>query len=338
MRELGEREHDLDEQLVAGRRRICKQRSRAPPKPAGRRRRRSAPRARAVGEPRGERRLIHLTRGRAIDMERGARLSGARLAYLRGELVMVELALVRGRSKGPARRASSRSSHPFWCASGRLRDRMLPTPSSRSTAFPMTNCISSGPRRSRSRRFTPARSSTQRELPLRYAGFSSCFRREAGAAGKDTRGIFRVHQFDKVEMFVFTTAQESARAEHERILATEESLLGELGIPYRVVNIAVVTSAPRPPRSTTARRGCPRRSATELTSCSNRTDPRPAASRSASAARRRPVTANTITAPPSRSAVQSSRSLKTTSTRTARSRSRAPFVEFGAPAVIAAQS
>src|SRR5204862_179310 len=76
------------------------------------------------------------------------------------------------------------------------------------------------------------------ELPLRYAGFSTCFRREAGAAGKDTRGIFRVHQFDKVEMFTFVVPEE-AQAEHERLLAIEEELLQALEIPYRVVNIAV---------------------------------------------------------------------------------------------------
>jgi seryl-tRNA synthetase len=74
-------------------------------------------------------------------------------------------------------------------------------------------------------------------LPLRYAGFSSCFRREAGAAGRDTRGIFRVHQFDKLEMFCFVEP-EAAAEEHERLLAIEEDLLQALGIPYRVVNIA----------------------------------------------------------------------------------------------------
>ena len=68
---------------------------------------------------------------------------------------------------------------------------------------PTTTCTSSARARSRSPRCTPARSSTPSELPLRYAGFSPCFRREAGAAGRDTRGIFRVHQFDKVEMFSF---------------------------------------------------------------------------------------------------------------------------------------
>ena len=74
-------------------------------------------------------------------------------------------------------------------------------------------------------------------LPLHYAGYSTCFRREAGAAGKDTRGMFRVHQFDKVEMFVFCLPEDSPD-EHEQLLAIEEELVGELGIPYRVVNIA----------------------------------------------------------------------------------------------------
>ena len=74
-------------------------------------------------------------------------------------------------------------------------------------------------------------------LPIRYAGYSTCFRREAGAAGKDTRGMFRVHQFDKVEMFVFTYPEES-RDEHERLLEIEEELVQELDIPYRVVNVA----------------------------------------------------------------------------------------------------
>jgi seryl-tRNA synthetase len=75
------------------------------------------------------------------------------------------------------------------------------------------------------------------ELPRRYAGFSTCFRREAGAAGKDTQGIFRVHQFDKVEMFTFVEPDQS-EAEHERLLAIEEEILQALEIPYRVVNIA----------------------------------------------------------------------------------------------------
>jgi seryl-tRNA synthetase len=71
-------------------------------------------------------------------------------------------------------------------------------------------------------------------LPLRYAGFSTCFRREAGAAGKDTRGMFRVHQFNKVEQFVYTRPEDSWD-EHERLLANTEEIVQELGLPYRVV-------------------------------------------------------------------------------------------------------
>ena len=74
-------------------------------------------------------------------------------------------------------------------------------------------------------------------LPLRYVGFSPCFRREAGSHGKDTRGIIRVHQFDKVEMFAFTTPQEAA-AEHERLLTWEREFVDALEIPYRVIDVA----------------------------------------------------------------------------------------------------
>jgi seryl-tRNA synthetase len=74
-------------------------------------------------------------------------------------------------------------------------------------------------------------------LPARYGGYSTCFRREAGTYGKDTRGIFRVHQFDKVEMFAFVEPDESP-AELERILAIEEEIIGGLALPYRIVNIA----------------------------------------------------------------------------------------------------
>jgi seryl-tRNA synthetase len=75
------------------------------------------------------------------------------------------------------------------------------------------------------------------KLPLRYAGFSPCFRREAGSYGKDTKGIIRVHQFDKVEMFSFTTPDEAA-AEHQRLLAWEREFLDALEVPYRVIDVA----------------------------------------------------------------------------------------------------
>jgi len=74
-------------------------------------------------------------------------------------------------------------------------------------------------------------------LPLRYAGYSPCYRREAGSHGRDTRGIFRVHWFDKVEMFVFCRP-EDARDEHQRLLGWEKEFLGKLELPYRVIDTA----------------------------------------------------------------------------------------------------
>ncbi len=110
------------------------------------------------------------------------------------------------------------------------------------------------------------------ELPLRYAGFSTCFRREAGAAGKDTRGIFRVHQFDKVEMFAFVEPEASA-GEHERLLSIEESILESLQIPYRVVAIAVSDLGSSAAKKYDCEAWLPGQGRyRELTSCSNTTD------------------------------------------------------------------
>ena len=110
------------------------------------------------------------------------------------------------------------------------------------------------------------------DLPRRYAGFSSCFRREAGAAGKDTRGIFRVHQFDKVEMFSFVDPANS-KGEHERLLSIEERILGELEIPYRVVNIPVGDLGAPAAKKYDCEAWIPSQGRySEVTSCSNTTD------------------------------------------------------------------
>jgi seryl-tRNA synthetase len=109
-------------------------------------------------------------------------------------------------------------------------------------------------------------------LPIRYAGISPCFRREAGAAGRDTRGIFRVHQFNKVEMFSFVEP-ETAVDEHERLLAIEEEILQALGIPYRVVNIAVDDLGPSAAKKYDCEAWIPSQGRyREVTSTSNTTD------------------------------------------------------------------
>jgi seryl-tRNA synthetase len=109
-------------------------------------------------------------------------------------------------------------------------------------------------------------------LPLRYCAFSTCFRREAGAAGRDTRGIFRVHQFDKVEMFSFVDPSTSGE-EHERLLAIEERILTALEIPYRVVNVAVGDLGAPAAKKYDCEAWIPSQGRyRELTSCSNTTD------------------------------------------------------------------
>jgi seryl-tRNA synthetase len=109
-------------------------------------------------------------------------------------------------------------------------------------------------------------------LPLRYAGYSTCFRREAGAAGRDTRGILRVHQFDKLEMFSFCLPEQS-HSEHELILSVEEEVLQSLGIPYRVVNIAAGDLGAPAAKKYDCEAWMPGQQLyREVTSCSNCTD------------------------------------------------------------------
>ena len=110
------------------------------------------------------------------------------------------------------------------------------------------------------------------DLPLRYGGISTCFRREAGAAGRDTRGIFRVHQFDKVEMFSFVLPEDSP-AEHIRILGVQEAILQAIGVPYRVIDIAVGDLGASAARKFDCEAWMPGQGAyREVTSCSNCTD------------------------------------------------------------------
>ena len=110
------------------------------------------------------------------------------------------------------------------------------------------------------------------DLPIRYAGYSTCFRREAGAAGRDTRGIFRVHQFDKVEMFAYALPEDS-HDEHEYLLAVEEELVQELGIPYRVVNVAAGDLGPSAAKKYDIEAWFPgQQRYREITSTSNTTD------------------------------------------------------------------
>jgi seryl-tRNA synthetase len=252
-----------------------------------------------VGTPRtGDRFLDHLElAGPLIDMEAGARLSGARFAYLRGELVMLELALVRWVLERLMTEGFEPVIPPVLVREQALYGTgFLPDTEQQIYAVPEDELYLVGTSEVALASLHAAEILPADSLPRRYAGFSSCFRREAGAAGKDTRGIIRVHQFDKVEMFVFTTAEASAD-EHERLLAIEESLLGALEIPYRVVAIAVDDLGASAAKKYDCEAWLPSgQRYLELTSCSNTTDfqARRLDIRVRGAASGRPVAAHTL--------------------------------------------
>ncbi len=195
---------------------------------------------REVGEPRVREGRDHLElAGGWIDMERGARLSGSRFAYLRGPLVMLELALVRWALEKLSGHGFEPVIPPVLVREQALYGTgFLPDTEQQIYRLPDDDLYLVGTSEVALASLHAGEILDAADLPLRYAGFSSCFRREAGAAGKDTRGIFRVHQFDKVEMFVFSEPSRSVE-EHDRLLAIEEEIMQDLGLPYRVVNIAV---------------------------------------------------------------------------------------------------
>ncbi len=211
--------------------------------------------------------------GPMIDMDSAARLSGSRFAYLRGDLVMVELALVRWALEKLRRHGFEPVIPPVLVRERALYGTgFLPDTEQQIYAVPEDELYLVGTSEVALASLHDGELLEAEVLPLRYAGFSPCFRREAGAAGKDTRGIFRVHQFDKVEMFSFVAPEESA-AEHERILAVEEEILGELGLPYRVVNIAVGDLGNSAAKKYDCEAWLPSQGRyRELTSCSNTTD------------------------------------------------------------------
>jgi seryl-tRNA synthetase len=177
--------------------------------------------------------------GGLVDMEAGARVAGSRFAYLKGPLVLLEFALVRWALELLGEKGFEPVVPPVLVREEALYGTgFLPDTEQQIYALPEDELYLAGTSEVPLASLHAGQILPEDELPIRYAGFSTCFRREAGAAGKDTRGIFRVHQFDKVEMFSFVPAEES-HDEHERLLAAEEEILQALEIPYRVVNIAV---------------------------------------------------------------------------------------------------
>jgi seryl-tRNA synthetase len=208
-----------------------------------------------------------------IDIERAARASGARFAYLTGDLVLVEFALARFALELLVAEGFTPVVPPVLVREGSLegtgffpgeREMIYEIP--RDELFLVGTSEVSLAALHMDEILPPA------EVPRRYAGFSTCFRREAGAAGKDTRGIFRVHQFDKVEMFSFVEPDRS-REEHERLLGIQERILQALELPYRVVDIAAGDLGAAAARKFDCEAWIPSQERyREVTSCSNTTD------------------------------------------------------------------
>ncbi len=211
--------------------------------------------------------------GTMIDMDHAAQLSGARFAYLKGDLVMVELALVRYALEKLRGHGFEPVIPPVLVRERALYGTgFLPDTEQQIYRLADDDLYLVGTSEVALASLHDDEILPAERLPLRYAGFSPCFRREAGAAGKDTRGIFRVHQFDKVEMFSFVEPEASLQ-EHERILAIEEEILTELELPYRVVNIAVNDLGNSAAKKYDCEAWLPSQGRyRELTSCSNTTD------------------------------------------------------------------
>jgi len=208
-----------------------------------------------------------------LDTERGARTSGSRFVYLMGDIVLVQFALVRHAldiltAKGflpvipPVLVREEAMYGTGFLPTDEVNIYMtreddlylIGTSEVPLAALRMGEVIDVG------------------DLPIRYAGYSTCFRREAGTYGKDMRGMFRVHQFDKVEMFSFTTP-ESSWDEHEFLVSIEEEIVGNLELPYRVVNIAAGDLGGSAAKKYDIEVWLPGQGAyRELTSCSNCTD------------------------------------------------------------------
>jgi seryl-tRNA synthetase len=177
--------------------------------------------------------------GGLVDLEAGARVAGSRFAYLKGPVVRLQYALVQWALALLEEKGFTPVVPPVLVREQALFGTgMLPDTEQQIYRVPGDELYLAGTSEVPLASLHGGEILGPGELPLRYAGVSTCFRREAGAAGKDTRGIFRVHQFDKVEMFSFVEPDRSVE-EHEHLLSIEEEILGALELPYRVVNIAV---------------------------------------------------------------------------------------------------
>ena len=230
---------------------------------------------RRVGEPAGKG-PDHAAIGEAlgiIDTVRGAKVSGSRFGFLKGQGAMLEFSLVRWAMDHLVEAGFTPMVPPVLVREHALEGTgFFPEAREQVYEIPKDELFLVGTSEVPMAAYHGDEILEAEELPIRYAGFSTCFRREAGTYGKDTAGIFRVHQFDKVEMFVFTDPELSA-SEHERLLEVEEQLVRELDIPYRVVNVAAGDLGASAVKKFDIEAWFPgEQNYREITSCSNTTD------------------------------------------------------------------
>ena len=172
-----------------------------------------------------------------IDVEKASEVSGSRFAYLFGDLVKIEFNLVSWALNKLSEKGFTPTVPPVLVRENALYGTgFFPDDADQVYEIPNDDLYLVGTSEVPLAALHTNEIINMEELPVRYAGFSTCFRREAGTYGKDTTGIFRVHQFDKVEMFSFCNPEKSEE-EHEFILSVEEELLQSLEIPYRVVDV-----------------------------------------------------------------------------------------------------
>lgn len=210
-----------------------------------------------------------------VDFERGAKVAGAKFYYLKNELALLENALLQFGLKKVLEKGFTYITVPDLVSAKVLEGTGFnPRTSDQSDEYfiegedlgliATAEIALTG--------YHAGEIIDEKDLPLLYAGYSACFRKEAGSAGKHTRGLFRVHQFNKLEMYVFCVPEKSKEM-HEMILATEEEIWQELGIPYRVINIAAGDlGAPAAKKYDVEYWSPVDQCYRELTSCSNCTD------------------------------------------------------------------
>ena len=226
---------------------------------------------RRVGEPSAREDAREHTEIGRFDMERAARVSGARFGYVIGDSARVAMALYQFALEHLVEAGFTPVLPPVLVREEAMYGTgFFPTERSNIYALEEDGLFLTGT----SEVALAALHTGEKldELPLRYTAFSTCFRREAGAAGRDTRGMFRVHQFNKVEMFVFVEP-ETSWDEHERMLDLEERYFQALGLPYRVMNVAAGDLGAPAAKKYDIEAWFPfQQRYREVTSCSNTTD------------------------------------------------------------------